>query len=456
MKIDQLREKYAAKVSEARTLSAQRDEQTGLLKPEDAQKVEGLILEAKDLQKALDQALALEAADKYLNEPSEEPKAARHNWRGEALPDEGNIPGVSSDGKELFGYTQLGEQKLRAMKSGEYKDAMNAYVRASGQPHKLSPEHIKVLQEGQDTAGGFWVPVDQHSEVVKKQATVPGVHNNVKRYQVGTDVITFPKVVYTTDNKYAAGTRFSWTAEAPAADISEATNPVSGQISIPVNTATCAIILTRAQIEDTFFDILGYISDLMGETFGLGENDVIINGTGAGQPQGIQSHANATVAHASGGMQVLSGTAALLAWGTGGTTGILAQEAALPPQYESNAKWYGAKATYSAVRALNATTAGFQWNATDSFPNFMNGYAPSLLGYPIIKDEFMPAVGATAMPLMLGDATGYYAVERVGLSIEVLREVRALRDEVVVYARRRMGGQLVHDWKVKLLKSNNS
>ena len=44
----------------------------------------------------------------------------------------------------------------------------------------------------------------------------------------------------------------------------------------------------------------------------------------------------------------------------------------------------------------------------------------------------------------------------MGLSIEVLREVAALRDMVVVYARKRTGGQLVKDWMVKAMKSNNN
>jgi HK97 family phage major capsid protein len=448
-----LREAYAGKISAAKELGSKYNE--GGMPAEIVSQIETLLSEAKGLQTQLDQGLVIENAEKYLNEP-ESTKAAHHDWNREALPNEGVIDGVAFKGADLFGTNRAGEAKLKLLGSGDYKDAQNAYLRSYGDYRRMSPDHLKVLQEGQDTAGGFWVGVDARSELVKKMATVTGVGRDVKTYQTGKDVISFPKVVYTTDDKYTAGTRISWTAESPAADISEATNPVSGEINIPIHTATCAVILTRAMIEDGDFDILGYVTDIIGEAFALGENDVVINGTGSGRPQGIMTHANATVAHASGGMLVLSGAANAMAWGTGGTTGIFAAEAALPPQYEAGAKWYANKATYSAIRALNATTAGFQWAAVDSFPNLANGYAPSLLGYPIVKDQFLADIGDGAVPMIFGDLSGYYKPERVGVSIEVLREVRALRDQVVVYARRRVGGQLVHDWKVKVLESDNS
>jgi HK97 family phage major capsid protein len=64
----------------------------------------------------------------------------------------------------------------------------------------------------------------------------------------------------------------------------------------------------------------------------------------------------------------------------------------------------------------------------------------------------MPAIAANAYPILFGDLRGYYIVDRVGLSVEVLREIRALRGEVVVYARKRVGGQLVHDWRLKDMK----
>jgi len=299
--------------------------------------------------------------------------------------------------------------------------------------------------------------------VVKKIATIAAIRPNAYTFTTGSDLVTFPKVVYTTDDKYTSGVRFSWTAEAPAADISEATNPVAGRVTIPVHTATAAVILTRAIMEDSQFDLLGYITMLLGEGFGLGEDDAFITGDGVGKPQGFTIHANAAVAHASGGMYVISGTNGAVSWGlsgtaatTVGTQGITGMEAALPPQYEANAKWYANKATYAMLRALTDSQNRPLWQTADAWPSTANGMAASLLGYGLVKDQFMPALATDSLSVAHGDMGGYYIADRVGLSVEVLRELRALKDEVIIYARKRVGGQLVHDWKLKLLKCGTS
>lgn len=359
-------------------------------------------------------------------------------------------------GGDLVPATKSGERLIALMKSGEYKDAYNAYLRSAAKGTQPAAKHMKVLMEGADQSGGFWVPPDMRTQIVQKQATVMSVGNYVNRFQASSDVVSFPASPYTTDDKYTSGVRFSWTAEAPASAVSEASNPLAGRINIPVHTATCALVLTRELLEDAAFDVLGFCSDKIGEAYGLGINDAYINGDGAGKPQGILNHPLAGTAHASGGMLILSGAAGAVAWGNA-TTGLIGTETALPPQYESGAAWYANKATYAAIRSINVGTATMpQWSLSDSWPNFGNGYQPTLLGYPTRRDQFMPAVGASATPIMLGDLSAYYAPMRTGLTIEVFREILGLRGMVVLYARQRLGGQLVEPWRVKLMKSNNS
>jgi HK97 family phage major capsid protein len=320
---------------------------------------------------------------------------------------------------------------------------------------------MKVLSEGIDTAGGFYVPPEFRTELVKKMATMTSVRPNAQVFTVGSDLVHFPKVTYTSDDLYTSGVRFAWTAEAPAANIAESTNPIAGRVTIPVHTATAAIYVTRALMEDAQFDILGYISSLLSESFSLGLEDAYTNGDAIGKPQGFTQHPNATVLNSAGGMMVLSGTAGQVAWGisatpAGATTGVTGAEAALPPQYESSAKWYANKKTYAALRNLTDAQTRPLWYSGDSFPSVNNGFNPTLLGYPVVKNQFMPDIAAANEPLALGDMKGYYIVDRVGLSVEVYREIAALRDMVVIYARQRTGGQLVHDWRMKLMKSNNA
>ena len=418
-------------------------EYEGSVMPEaEAKTFKAKLEEAESIKTQIDQRSKAEAIKAWAEAPDGE-SAVKAGFSRPAMPDEGNIP----------------EAQEQEIKKGAYKDAFVKYLRAAAKGQNPDAPAMKVLMEGIDTAGGFWVPPEYRTDLVKKMATLAAVRPNAFVFTTGTDLVKFPKVTYTDDQKYTSGVRFSWTAEAPSSSISETTNPIAGTVNIPIHTATAAIYMTRAMMEDGSFDILGYVTELIGEAYGLGEEDAHINGTGNGSPDGILNHASVSVANGTlDGMMIKSG-GTYVNWGTtvattsaGATTGVVGVEAALPPQYESGAKWLANKATYAAIRALTDTTGRPIWNPNDSYPNFANGMSANLLGYPLLKSQFMPAIASSAYPLLLGDLKGYFIADRVGLSIEVLREVAALRDMVVIYARKRTGGQLVKPWMLKVLE----
>jgi HK97 family phage major capsid protein len=411
-----------------------------------------------------------------------------------AIPGEGDMPGVAAcndpamkDYGEMYALDGVGERKLEVLRSGFYKDAMNAYLRSrkDGQFQdrlvevSRSAKHVqlmtaykgdymKVMYEGLDTAGGFWVPPDIRSELVKKIATITAIRPNATAWTTGSDRMIFPKVTYTSDDKYTTGARLTWTgSEAQSSDLTETTNPVAGQVQIPVNLARLGIILQREQLEDNSFDLLGYISEIGAETYALGEDDAFLNGTGDGQPQGMLYHPTFGIANGSTGTvagstyaggYIITGDSDNLTWEGDSfdepTHGILGIEGALPPQYENNAKWYGSKATYAAIRGMVDSQHRPLWQQVDAGwgANFVRGLPPTLLGYPIVKDQFMPAIATSALPMLFGDMKGYYIADRIGLSVEVFRETLAARDQVLVYMRKRVGGQLVHYWRMKALK----
>jgi len=446
-------------LDKAKSISAAAQAKGGSWSEADLTAYTTAIDEAKSLKKvALAQAEA-DALSEWMAAPDGQAVMPRVGWGGSVLPGEGEQPQVKADkGKfegELYATGRIGEQKLATLKSGAYKDAIDEYIRAaSSQGRSMKASSMKVLQEGIDTGGGFWVPPDMRQEVVVKMASVINIRKAARSYTTSSEIMIFPKVVYTGDDIWPSGARPIWVAEAPAADFTEATNPIAGRAEIPVQTMVIPIILTRPMIEDSMFDILGYISDLAGQTVGLFEDQAFVAGDGVGKPQGIINHPNATVQSgvngATGGMRVASGSASGFTWGTDTVKGLTAVEAALMPQYEANAKWYGVKQSYALIRALADTQGRPLWNVNDQFPTFTNGYAPTLLGYPIVKDAFFQTPSTTNnIGLILGDLQGYYIADRVGLSIVVDESIKRLRDEVVVYVRKRLGGQLVEDWRVK-------
>jgi HK97 family phage major capsid protein len=450
------------------------------------------VAEAKSIRAQLDQANAAAELKAWSKESSGSVVAQAATFSDNQLPGEGDMPGVSMTEKgELYALPSAGksaEQKIAALKSGIYKDAFNEYVRNTGlnrpmgdamkrvsefhQSDLISDAYkgdaMKVLNEGQDNAGGYWLPPDYRPELVKRIMTITSVRPNATVYTTGSDHITFPKVTYTgasddlLANLYTSGVRLSWRNSVPlTSDITEATNPIAGQINIPANLATAAIIVTREQLEDNSFDLLGYLTNIAAEAFGLGCEYAYTQGNGAGQPRGFKNHPAAAISSSTSsavagetyvGIAVQTSSTTAISWGTTtGYTGILGMEMQLPPQYEQNAKWYANKMTYGFIRAINAGTATLpQWAMGDAWPNYANGYGANLLGYPIVKNMFVDNNGTAGnIPLWLGDLHGYYIVDRVGLSVEVFREVYGLRDQVVIYMRQRTGGDLVQYWRMR-------
>jgi len=429
---------------------------------------QGLVEQAEGLKNQIDAQTRAKAVKDWGDKSAGSAVAASFDRM--ALPDEGDIPGVSADPRsgEIYSIagSYSGSKNVAHLKSAAYKDAFAEYIRGMGTKNTdRAGRAMKVLNEGSWTAGEAWLPPDFRAELVKRMATVTSVRPNASVYTTGTNEVTFPQANYaTTADQYTSGVRFTWQgAGAQTSDISEATNPVSGQIKIPVHLATAAIILQRAQIEDNSFDILGYISELGAEAFSLGEEDAFTNGDGNGKPRGFLSHPAASIAQGStstvagvtySGDYVGTGSSDL-AWGTAAAgTGLFGVEAALAPQYEEGAKWYAAKNTYSRIRALNAGTATLpQWSLGDSWPNLGNNYQAMLLGYATARNQFMPtyAQGTAKTVAALGNMKGYFIIDRVGLSVEVNPYILGMRDQVVVYMRKRVGGDLVRYWMMKFL-----
>jgi HK97 family phage major capsid protein len=361
-----------------------------------------------------------------------------------------------ADGR-LHANGPIGERKLRTLKSGAYTDTFVDYLRGAATRNgewrsAVKDTAMKVLEEGQDPAGGFWVPpTTMRDALIKKSLAPQTVRPNAKVVLTGSNMTTLPSAVYTTDNNYTTGARAVWQAEAPNAAYSAATDPAAGQLNVPCHVLLCYVVASRSLFEDSQPDLLGIFADLLGDSMGGAEESAFWTGDGVGKPQGILSHPSVALAAASGGCYVASGDANKLTWGStvstslDGTKGLLGVDASLAPQYEAATKWYFNKTTKSTIRAFTDGQGRPLWPESST----------TLMGYPREAAQFMPDVAANAYPVALGDMGGYTVTDRTGISIQVLTEASealALGDKVVILARKRVGGQLVQPWRLRFAK----
>ena len=392
--------------------------------------------------------------------------AAPTGWRP-ATPKEGNEPIDEKSWMEvevptyhrhpILGLVQ-GKKTVRfhtprrVLNVKDYDLAFEAYLRKG--ERRLGTNDYKTLSVGVDSAGGFLSPPEYHAELIRKIATMATVRMNARVVQTSRDIAQWPKLSYTTDDKYTSGVRVTWTGELPASSTEHrVTDPDFGIYNVPVNTAMASMPISRDLIEDAAFDVIGLSLDLLAEAFALGENDKFWNGSGAGVPKGILNSIAAT--SGSPNPDEIDFIPTLSASPTLEAKDITSVVYALPAQYERNAKLFFQKSTEEVIRELTTSNGDFIWPVYPQVGNF--GVAPNeILGFPTVRDEFVDPIGADNFPIVFGDLQGYLIADRVGVAVERLTEVYAETNIHLLLARKRVGGMVVEPWRMKALKSVSS
>lgn len=351
----------------------------------------------------------------------------------------------------------LTDQQRNAVCSNSYKDAWNQYIRVGRD--RMSMDAYKTLQEGQDISGGFLVPEQIQVDLVQKRPGMSSLSDKVRRLQTGRDSLVVPRNNYTANDTYTSPIRLTQTGEVPSSSTAaNVTDPTFGQTKIDVYTYLATETMTKDMLEDSLFDINGFISEKFSETTRLQTENLIINGTGAGQPIGILANPGSTVGNQTQPAVINSGIDAVNGIKP---DGLVKLAYALEPQYDGNACFI--------MNKTNTARGLFQLKDSNNRYLFAQGYQDSglagakpkeLLGYEYLYSNLMPngytSDGASGnlntYPIVFGDFSGYYLVERVGLTIQVLDQPLATQNQIQLVGRYRFGGAPVEDWKMKVLK----
>lgn len=434
---------------------------------EDAAQAQTLVNEMRGLQgtiSSIRQVGAHQATSAELERWAQESAGAPVIGFSDALPN-GGAPGVPAPG-QFLGFIPSGETAVERTSKGleivntgagvmtkaqvdtirnpDYQKAF--WKHAKHGMGALTHHEISALQEGIDSDGGYLVPEQLLNQIISKQPTPTRLNGKVTTLTTVRDALSVPKVNYSTDDLYTTGMRVTWTGEIPASSTTHrATAPVFGALKVPVYTAMLSLLLTNDLLEDSMVMLQSYISNKVMETIDLLRDNMILNGTGASQPGGILQNPNGTDEPAT----VVTGDASALT-----ADGIQSLGWSLPEQYDENAEFVFNKTnTGQALAKLKDGDGRYLWGAglQDS------GLVPSirgreLLGYQTTFSGFMPNVGVNAYPIVFGDLRGYYMVNRVGVSIQFLRELYAETNQVLVLVRIRFGGDVAEPWRLKIQK----
>jgi len=411
-------------------------------------------------QAELERASALRgrkaAGEKWLNSPAGGPPAGAGSFSLNGTEAAGHTTfGRDADGRlsvlDEAGPGTFGAKRWELLNSFEYKLAFAQYLRKGARQIDLS---TKTLMEAIDDQGGVFAPAELINRIVGREPAPTRLRGLVQNLTTGRDTLLMPRKQYSADDKYTTAFRPSWTGEIPADGTGNAhgvdDSKLLGNIEIPVHTAMLSAPVTKNLVEDSAFPIQAWLEAELNQVIDLLYEDMILNGSGIGQPTGILFGANV----ANDGTDPLKPE--VIKTGSAGAITVDSLDdlqTALPEQYEGDTTGWAMskKGGYRAIRKLRDDQKRPLFSAGTGDQGLASSRGRVLYGDPVILSAFMPGVSNGSFPVVYGDFRGFYLVNRVGFSIQVLDQTRAKANQIELVGRVRFGGKTAEPFRLKIL-----
>jgi HK97 family phage major capsid protein len=339
-----------------------------------------------------------------------------------------------------------------------------AYAKAFGEMlrkgQRMSDWAYKNLELGMDPSAGYLAPVDWQARMIERQATPTRLAGMVTNINTARDAVLMPKVNYSsaaddsTGNLYNTPFRATWTGENPTSDTQAQVNDASlfGTVRVDVFTAMIEGVLTNDMVEDGAFNVQSWSEGKFSLTEGLLRDNMILNGTGNQQPTGLAASVgtwSAGAAVTADGQIPVVQTA-----GAGAVAGddLINLAYDVPEQYEDNLGWvFNKTKTMKAIRTLKDSQNRYLFGNGTGDSGLVAGKPTDLVGYKYQYSGFAPNIATGKTPIYFGDLMGYYMANRIGFYVQVLREVAARRNQIILLGRVRFGGLPVEPWRLRAL-----
>lgn len=308
---------------------------------------------------------------------------------------------------------------LRKVDTPEYKDALNQWVKFGDKG--VGPEILAALQVGTASAGGFLVPTEFETELIRLLVNLDPVRANAKIIRTASEraiPIEVSKAV------------FAYMAENGAYP---QVQPSFGQEVLNAFKSGGIIPISEELLQDSFFDLTAYLQEAAADSWNNLEEINFATGDGINKPKGIM----ATDAVAGVALNNVLGTAS----GAITANNFVDTYHSLARRYRQNASWLMSDNTVKAVRKIVTGLAGdttYIWQ-----PGLTADRPDTILGRPVLVSGGVADAAANARSVGFGDLSKYYIGERVGISVQRLVELYAANGQVGFKFWRRNDARLV-------------
>ena len=310
----------------------------------------------------------------------------------------------------------------------------------------VTPEYkSNMTTSGPD--GGFAVPKVIDSMIETISVNISPIRSIAQVVQISTQ--DYHRLV----NKH--GMNSAWvgeTAARPATNTSQ-----FADIAPPMGEIYANMQATQVMLDDVFFNADQWLAEEAATEFSRAEGAAFVSGNGIAQPMGFLSAPVAATADATRTFGTLEyfPTGAAGAFKTLSSTVNPADDlftlvSKLKAGYRKNAVFVMNKATLFQVMGFKDYQGRYVYN-----PATAPGMQDTLLGYPIVEAEDMPAIAANSYSIAFGNfGRGYLVVDRMGT--RVIRDPFSNKPYVGFYITKRVGGSVLNSEAIKLLKFGTS
>ena len=305
----------------------------------------------------------------------------------------------------------MAHDKKTGRASDAYKDGMLTALRTNFR------QVSNVLQEGVDADGGYLVPEEYDSRLIR---VLEG--ENIMR-KLGHKITTSGdhKINIASTEPAAA-----WIEEGGALQFSDAK---FAQILLDAHKLHVAIKVTEELLYDNAFNLENYIITQFGKALGNAEEDAFLNGDGKGKPIGIFD--------AKGGGNVLGALTAAIK-----SDDMLDLVYGLKRPYRKSSSFIMNDSTLALLRKLKDNNGAYIWQ-----PSYKENEPDRVLGYAVNTSPYAPTNA-----IAFGDYSYYNIGDRGSRSFAELRELFAGNGMVGFVAKERVDGKLILPEAVQILK----
>src|SRR6266487_4641369 len=309
-------------------------------------------------------------------------------------------------------------------------------------PSSPMTQEQKVMTSAAADLGGFFAGSDLSQRFIQKLFLISPVRSLADTQIIGGEKLLLP-------SEGATDTNIFWSDEQTGLVASP--DPNLGMIEIYARELNGYLKLSRQNLEDSVFDIEGYILKRLTRQFAQKEGAAFLTGDGVARPEGILTSVASGVI-----TQVINNSSA----GVIKAPDIINLMHATKSGYRPTGTWMMSNNTIGALRLFTDSQARPLWTM------FGDVFRETLFGRPIVEMPDMvnpssypagvPTYTVGQYPVIFGDiGQGYQIVDRVGLTFQTLKELFAIQNQVAYLARMRVGGKVVLPEAIAVLKINS-